>query len=535
MKQFKFICWVLPILVAITVIPPSYAQNIIGQKIFDATIEFEQGRYPSVLEILEQTSPTDPKMRGAKAYLMGLAHNKLQNYDLATKHFKTANQYKHPARDLYYEWGQALYANNQLEKARSIFKKSYHASYKSSESLYYTAYISQLLMEHRDAIQNYRKLIKTDREDPSLRQVARFQMAQSIFTLSESLSKERRKKLIDKTVLPLLRLALKTDPDGQAYKDIQLRVNELQDQFGLDPNKMVNGRRISPQKWKVYAAQRLKFDDNITLANDQPTVTITQQDSYISESVLDVSYESIFQREFALEYALRLQNIHHHDRSTPEVYSNDRYILTPTIKGTWEHKVAGKMASTEVSLSYDYTGQDADAKKENSFFSRSFNIGLAERIRILPYGDTVFKLKIKRYRNRLENQHFNSVGFGVDQIAILPNNHLLVALLNYTDIDNFNNTLASTASIILRTDYIMTRVMPKVDLTFSLTFNALDTKEQSDQRGTEKTFTPSIKISRKITDSLRLSLEHSITNRSSLDEAKEYDKNVTNFELRYMY
>lgn len=529
----KCLCWAL--LVIFNFFPQAHAQTLVNQMIVKATTEFEQGRYNSTVATLQKVRPQSKSLKGAKAYLLGMAHNKLQEYDLAAENFEQANLYEHPARDLYYEWGQALYANNQLEKAKAAFIKSYKAPHKTSESLYYMAYISQLLLEHKKATEYYKVLIKTDKEDPSLRQVARFQMAESILSLSEGLNEDEQYKVIDQTILPLLRLALKTDPDGQASKDIQSRISELQDKYGLNPNKMVNGRRISPKRWKIYAAQRLKFDDNVTLANDQPTVTITQQDSYISESVLDISREDIFKREFGLEYGIRIQNILHHDRSTPDVYSNDRYVITPQIEGRWEHRLNDKMAATEISLSYDYTGQDADATKEKSFFSRSFNIGLSERIRLLPFGDTIFKLRFKRYRNKKEAQHFNSTGFGIDQIAILPNNDLLVALFNYTDVNNFNNTSSSTASLILRADYIMTRVIPRTDLTFSFTYNALDTKEQSEARGTEKTITPSIRLSRRILDSLRLSLEHSISNKSSLNEANEYDKSVTTFELRYLY
>lgn len=524
----------MPIFLILVVVSQANAQS--NKKLInDAAFEFQSGSYSSSIELLNKAKTRDKKLTALKFYLLGLSYNKIQNYQQAAQSFKKAHENEHDAKDLYYEWGQALYANNQLEQARKAFHESYVLSHKATESLYYKAYISQILLEYRRAIKYYKELIKTDKNDPNLRQIAHFQMAESILSLSENFKKKKKKLVIQKTVLPLLRLAVKTSPKGDAHKDIKQRIQELQDQFGLDPNKMVNGRRISDKRWKVYAAQRLKYDDNVTLANDQPTVTITQQDSYISESVLDFTYESIFQREYALEYRLRLQNIHHHDRKTSEVYKNDRYVLSPEIKGTWEHKINGKMAASELSFTYDYTGQDVDAQKEKSFFSRSFNIGLSERVRLLPFGDTVFKLKYKRYRNKSELQHFNSFGFGVDQIAILPNRDLIVALFNYTDIDNFNNTNASSATLVLRADYIMTRIIPKVDLTFSLSFSALDTKEQSETRGTEKTVTPSIKLSRKISDSLRLSFEHSVTSKSSLSEQNEYDKKITSFELRYLY
>lgn len=534
MKQIKRIGKAL-LIIHVLYFTQAHAQDFINQTIVKATTDFEQGRYNSTVKLLQKITPKKNRPKGAKAYLLGVAHNKLQEYDLAAKNLKKAHSLNHSARDLYYEWGQALYANNQLELARKNFNKSYNIPYKTSESLYYMGHISRLLLEHKKAISYYKTLIKNDKEDSSLRQVGRFQMAESILALSEKLNEDQQQRIVDQTVLPLLRLALKTDPHGQALKDIESRLRELQDKFGLDPNKMVNGRRISPKRWKVYAAQRLKFDDNVTLANDQPTITITQQDSYISESVLDFSHEDIFKREFSLEYGLRIQNIIHHDRSSPDVYSNDRYVLTPQLDGSWEHRINGKMAVTKLSLSYDYTGQDIDGNKEKSFFSRSFNLGLTERVRLLPFGDTSFKIKFKRYRNKKEAQHFNSMSLGVDQVAILPNGDLLVALLNYTDVDNFNNTKASTANLILRADYIMTEVISKTDITYSFTYSALDTKEQSETRGTEKTLSPSIRVSRKVSDSLRLSLEHSFSHKSSLSQANEYDKNVTTFELRYLY
>jgi tetratricopeptide (TPR) repeat protein len=535
LKQLKCLIWALLIFTNLSILSSSYAQSNVDQVIINATKDFEQGRYDSTIKILENLNPKRKQIIGVKAYLVGLAYNKLQAYDLAVESFKIASQYNHPARDLYYEFGQALYANNQLEQARTAFIKSYKTPHKVSESLYYMAYISQLLLEYKKAISYYKILIKTDKEDPSLRQIARFQMAESILSLAENLKEKVQKRVINKTVLPLLKLALKTDPNGEAYKDIEGRIFELQNKFGLDPNKMVNGRRISKKRWNIYAAQRLKFDDNVTLANDQPTVTTTRQDSYISESVIDISHEQIFQRQFVLEYGARAQNILHHDRSTAEVFSNDRYIISPKISGRWEHKLAEKMASTQLDLSYDYTAQASNVEKERSFFSRALNFTLSEKIRLFSLGDTTFKINVKRYRNKENAQHFDSVGFGINQIAILPNQDLVVAILNYTDVDSFNNTNASTASLILRGDYIMTDVLPKTDVTFSFTFNALDTKEQSDTRGTEKTISPRLKLSRKISNSLRLSLEHERSKRSSQRDVNEYDKSVTKFELRYIY
>lgn len=511
-------------------ISSSYADD---KSLIEAFKQFKMGSFTGTLEALEKFKTKNPKLLATKKYLEGLSHNRLQDYDLAAEALTEAGKADHDAEDLYYELGQALYADNQLARARAAFIKSHENGYMVSSSLYYMGHISQILYENDKAIVYYDEILRDEKKDIRIRQIARFQRAESMLLMAEDRPGVEIKKLAEETILPQLRRSLDEDKDSSVVADIQRRILEIQTKFGLDPNRMINGRTISTKKMNLFVSQKLRTDDNITLANDQPTVATTKQSSLISDTTASGSYSWSFKRKYAVTPEIRFQNVHHFERNIPAVFTNDRYTITPTLRTRYEHTMFGKMTSTLFNIGYDYAAQDKLAIQEKSFFSRSLTYTLGQRIRLISYGDTTFRFRIKKYDAHSDNLSNDTTGFSIDQIAVLPNSHLMIFNFSFDSVDNYNNPIASTASMTLRTDYVMSNIFPQWNLDLSLSYNALDTKEQSDVRGTEVTLSPAVKLTRRVFNKYRLIFEYAYNTKSSDSPDSEYQKNLMTFELRY--
>jgi tetratricopeptide (TPR) repeat protein len=80
-----------------------------------------------------------------KSYLLGLCSSRLRKYDEAILHFREALKKGAKDTDLNYEYGQALFANNNLAQAREEFKKSAAKNFNYIASIYYVAHISEIL------------------------------------------------------------------------------------------------------------------------------------------------------------------------------------------------------------------------------------------------------------------------------------------------------------------------------------------------------------------------------------------------------
>lgn len=497
--------------------------------------EFNQGSYAQTLNILSSIRSSDKDVLSTTAYLKGISHARLQQFTRAAQALIESSKLNHQAKDLYYELGQALYARNQLADARTAFARSAKQDHMITVSLYYMAHISQILYEHDQAIVFYDEILKRESEDKSMRQVARFQKAEVELLKAEELTQNIQEKLVKEKILPELQLALKEASETPAEADIKRRIGEIQDKFGLDPNKMANGRFLPLNPWTINYTQKFRYDDNITLANDQPTVVSTLKDSFISDGTFFASYQKNYFRRISIIPEIRLQKLFHHDRGTPEVYTNDRYTIAPGVRARHEHQIFGKMAATLVQAQYDYTAQDKFAMKDHGLFARSVTLGIGERIKFFSFGDTTLTYKRRSFRAYQESLDNDTTTFSLDQVVILPNRHLAVFVFQYDDTDNFNSPNNSTSSTLFRVDYIITNLMPKLNLNLGLGYTLLDPKLQKEARGTEPSWNPSIKVSHYLTAKLRIGFEYNYTSKTSEDAIREYSKHTTGLELRYDY
>lgn len=504
------------------------------QRLAQALSAFNRGNYSEAIRETDQIKTTNTRILSSSLYIKGLSHARLQQFTRASEALTEAARLGNDSSDLFYELGQALYARNSMNEARSAFIRSHQAGHMKAVSLYYLAHISQLLYDNDRAVRYFDELLNEQTADGNLRQIAHFQRAETLLILSEDRPRRERRELARETILPELDLALSLAEEGNAAADIRRRRQEIMDQFNLDPNKMINGRLIPSKRLTLNYSQKLRCDDNITLANDQPTVVTTQRDSYISDSSLYGSYHIPLWRIVSLVPELRLTKIHHLDRTDSTVYTNDRFTVSPGLRNRVEHKLFGRQAAFLIQLLYDKTQQDREATKSLESFSDTWTYGLGYRIRALPWGDTTIRYRFKTYRAFNNNLDNDTHTFSLDQSFLLPNRHLAVLLLQYDDVDNFRNPLTSSSTFMTRLDYIMTNIVPRTNLYLGLSYMGITTDRQP-ERGTEVTWSPSVRLTRRISPNFRIGIDYNYSQKSSNLVSNEYVKNTTSLELRYDY
>jgi len=498
----------------------------------DAITNYKLGSYQTMVESLEKFKPNQ-KQIATKFYLLGIAYNKLQNYEKAGLALRRAIQLKSDAPDIWYEFGQASYANSDLRMSLQSFKKSYSLKYKETESLYYMAHISQILEDYQSARDYYIKLGKHPQIDKDLVQVSRFQLGEVLLSMAES--RDDANRLVESYVLPQMEQARKSNEKSDIAPEIETRIKEIQVRYGLDPNRLINGKLIPEQRWDISFQQEVNYDNNVTLATDVPTAAATQKESYIFDSTFNAKYLAAFKGKYLIEPSLRINNKKYAETSEPTVFQNDSYDITASTVFKREHTFKEKPATFGVGFDYKYIARDRLQQKQKILFARSTTISFFETLKLNTYGDTTLRFKIKDYQAFTEAQNNKTITLAADQIIVTSTGTLFIALVN-ADFISAETELNSTNAFLFRVDHLRPNFISNFTLSAGLGLTILDTKLQSETRGTEKTINPSFKLIKKINDYVSMQLTYDYTKNMSNDTLRyEYTKHVAGIRFRIKY
>ncbi len=497
---------------------------------------FKNGQYTKAISSLEKIS-TQEGLAGEKFYLAGLTYSKLQEYDKAYKNFELAINENNTHIDIYYEYGQALYASNELKAARRAFSESVKRKYNAPASLYYVAHISQILEEYPKATDSYTELIKSQDADNKIKQIARFQLAETMLLMmrEKNTEKEKLESSVEKYIVPMMKQALNTDKSTGAAIEIIQRIQEVEKEFNLDPNLLTNGKRISPKRYSGYVSQKVKFDDNISLINEENNVSQSKKESYIFESEVYGKYDFVLKKKFIISPDFRWNFIQHSDQNSPDVFQNDSFSLNANLKNKYEHMVRGQPASLMFDIEFSKINKDWKQEHKRIGYAKSTSFSLGELFNFFSVGDTSFKFKRKIYKGESEAINNNTNSLIGDQTIALPNQHLIIALFEADFVDNYNNSSTNTDSYLLRFDYLIPEILPKYTLAFAMATTVTDTKTQKSSRGTEFTFNPSLDLSKEINEKMKISINYDFTKNKSKLSDYSYQKNVFTTEFRYSF
>jgi tetratricopeptide (TPR) repeat protein len=492
---------------------------------------YKKGDYPQAIVELSRIQSRD--LQAARLYLKGLSHSRLQQFDKASKTFIRALKAKSIERDIYYELGQSQYASNELESARQSFKKSFKKGYKKATSLYYMAYISQILEEYVKAKKYYSQLTKMDNIEKNLKQIAQFQLAEVLTSLNRQKSDKR--EIVKKYIMPQYKKALNIDETSNLAIDIEKRIKELNIKYRLDPRIMINGRKLPKSPYTLRFFQKFSYDDNVTLETDLPTTTPTQKDSFIFDSFLLLRYQYAWHNRYVVSPELKSGSKFYGDRNNGDIYQNDSFYLAPSLKTRLEHTMFGKMASFLFEIQHNVTNRDRKKIKNRIFYGRSTTYVLGEQFRYFKFGNTAFRFKYKSYQSYDSSLDYGATTFQVNQTIIRSNGHIgmIIFINDLTRMDA--NSSSDTDSYMFRGDYIIPNYFKGYDLHFGFALTLLDTKMQSVTRGLETTINPSIELSRKINKNLAYSLLWEYTKNNSDEKIYTYEKQALTFQLKLRY
>lgn len=497
---------------------------------------FKSGQYSKALSALEKSDPKDFAL-GQQAYLQGLSYSKLQEYDKAIKSFETAINQKNENADLQYEYGQALYAANELKAARKAFRESAARKFNAPASIYYVAHISQILEEYPAAKESYTELIKNKEAEPKIKQIARFQLTETLLLMMREKIKGKKEleKSVEKYIIPMMKQAHNVDKGSPVAFEIDQRLQEIRKEFNLDPDLLINGKRIASKRYSGYFSQRIKFDDNISLTNEENNVQQSKKESFIFESEVYAKYDFVLKKKFIVSPEVRVNFVQHSDQDSPEVYQNDSLSINANLKNKYEHTAHGKPASFIFDLEFGKTLKDWKERHSRVAYSNSMSFGIGEAFNYFNAGDTTFKLKRKNFTGVNESISNHTTSISADQTISLPSQHLLIALLEASFIDNYNNTGSNTDTYLLRFDYLVPSIMPDYTLGLALATTLTDTKEQKATRGTELSLNPSIDLSKEINQKMKISVNYDYSKNKSKLSDYDYKKHVFSTEFRYSF
>ncbi len=497
---------------------------------------FKTGQYASALTELESLSFNQNSVAN-KEYLKGLTYSRLQEYDKAAIAFRKSIENGNTNPDIHYELGQALYANNDLKKSRAAFYKSSEVKYNTETSLYYVAYISQMLEEYEIAVETYTSILKSNKADSKLKQITRYQLAESMLMVAreKSPSPDDLKNRVSRFIIPMLQKAYEQDKTSQVSIEINGRLNEILKEFDLDPYTMKNGRKISSKPWALNFGLKSKFDDNISLTNQENNTSASFRESFIWETEAYARYETQFKKRVITAPEVRLTYVEHSDQQNSAVYQNDSMTLNINIKNKYEHLYNQMPASFIFDLDTSRVYKDYNSQKTRDFYAQAYTFTFGESFTYFKIGDSSIKFKYKIYNgeNSQINNYTKTLSF--DQIFFLPNNQLLVALLDASFTDNYNNSTSNTNSYLLRLDYIIPEIAPTYTLNLALATTLTDTLEQQTTRGHELMINPSVDLTKQINQNQKLSVSIDYTKADSDSVVYRYNKTVTTLEYKISY
>lgn len=497
-------------------------------------LEFKTGNYQKALDELAKIH-TNSEFEGTRNYLMALCYKSMQKHSQASTHFKAAIKLGKKSEDLLFEYGQTLFALNELVSAKRAFRISFEKGYKPDFSLYYLAHIGELLEDGTAVKKNYIKLIKDPRTEKSMKQVAYFRLAELIYERTKD--KFYANNYIAEYFVPLLDKAEAIDRESETANEIRSRYDEILLKHNMHPLLLDNGRMLSRTSTTFIFTQRYENDDNVTLQSDSPGLTSTNTDvaSSILTSEFFYSKRFVGGKYFVFLPEIRLSYVDYGNQSNPNVYQNDSYGISPAFRGSYNFGWNKKRTELLFELEHNYTARDKNQEKKRSFFGRSTTYTLGLRRRILKNGDTTLKLRQRNLTSYSDAISGPTTTLYLDQLFVRENGHILVGLF-IMDMYRPNSDSNATDSYLFRTDYLMPRLFWGVDLNLNASATFLDTKEQSETRGVERNLSFGFKFQRRINKRWRVGINHQITSNKSKDaENYTYSKAVTGLELRYSF
>lgn len=507
--------------------PDSNTDKLIG----DFYKDFKAASYLNSLKTLDSLKNISGQ-QGFAYYWKGITLNKLQRFVDAIEEFKKAEEFKANYKDMYYEYGQALYAADKLELARKAFGKSVVNRHMTGVSLYYMGFISQNLEDYKTAAKYYREIESLPSEEKNeVLQAAQFQMAEVYLLQAEK--DNQPKKLIKKFVIPQFKTAYKTDKKSGIAPQILKRIEELEIRYGITLDKMANGRPTNKPRLYLKLSQEFKYDTNVILQTSAVQNTAEDKSAPVSKTEVMSRYSFYPNNRISLIPEFKY-NYSKHYGDEPKIYKNDTYTIAPAVRTSYEYTLFGKMSSHLFDYDYNYNGRDVYQKKDIQFNNRSYTFMFGQKWNFIPWGETTLRYKKKQFYSYLETGDTKTTTFGLEQLLNLPKSHVLFLIASF-DQNKVRDNSQDTDATTLRLDWIIPRIRDWVTPTLSYTYMLNDPIYQKQDRGLEKMQTAGVKLTRGF-GKLRANAKYDYTKNTSKNKLLyDYEKQIYALEIEYLF
>jgi len=498
----------------------------------DVYTQYKMGDYETALDKLNALMG-DEDLRATVFYMKGLCHSKLQEYGKSVANFKRAIRSGSDAKDLYYEYGQALFATKNYSKAKMAFVKSIRNRHLQDTSLFYLGYVSQTQKQYGKAKKFYRKLIRYSYAKKDLIQASHFNIAKIYLAQAEKTPYPAA--AVEKYVIPALNTALGIDEKSLTSTDIRKKKYAVMKKYDLLGYKLANGRMLSRQRWALSAIQSTTYDSNVVQEADQTTLRATQKSSWSSKSTASASWEQPIKKRLVVTPSISAFYQHYFDRTHSNIYQNDQYGFTPVLEASYEHTLFKKPGSLIFTGTYDYLAKDYKAKKKKLFFSRSYTFSIGEKFNLFDIGFTQFVVSRKDYNSYRTSSDSKTTTVSLNQAATMPwwDGHLMLATL-YGDFNRYSSRSQNTNDYGARIDYFVQDVYYGITVGPYFTLILTDTMSQDKTRGMEKSYNPGIKANKTWLDHFTTEIDYNYVNKTSKDKKNyDYTEHMIAFNLSF--
>jgi len=521
-------------------VPAVTNDHSFDQGLKDAYDAFQHGKYLQTRDRLtvlagevDARVEKNKTLLGLLSYWRGVTANRLNEFTNAITFFEQAIGFDYRPKDIYYEYGQALYAADKLKPARVAFGESFKRGHKRGVTLYYLGFISQTLDDDKQAVTFYRAIegLPVEEQEGTL-QASKMQMGDMFLNRAEK--RPDTIKVVETYVIPYYKEALEVDPDSNLSKEIQAKIAGLQQKYELVLYRMRNGRPTPVPPYFLRLAQDFTYDTNPVFAATETTNSEAKQGSIVSKSEAFGCYSFFYKNIMSFSPEVRGIFTRHLKRE-PEIYRNDNWVIAPALRTAYEHHLGKKQASLIGDVDYSYSNRDRDAEEKMKFNARVTTYTLGERVvGLLGVGETTVRLRHRNFESYNTTANSKTNGLGFEHILPRPGGQLYIFNVGY-DQTRVDNEQFDTNTIFLRADVILPEWKWKLTPQFGFGLTLTD-PINNDARGQEKTLNPSLRLSRPLGNGFRVSVHADYMENQSKDDANfAYKKTFYGTELEYVF
>jgi len=539
----KLLVWTLALTISAGGLSAYAAENTsVGKDVGLTKVQelFESGRYQAVVEELKilEKKITDKKKLAFISYWRGIAANKAQDFSEAEQSFEKALRLGHNSEDLNYEYGQALFASQKLNEARTQFHESLKKNFKRAICLYYMGFISKEMNERKKAFTYFKAISKLPAdESKEVSQASEMQIGD--IYLDQVDSHPNAFKAVETTVIPQYQAASAMDPESKLAPVIKEKIIELQRKYDLILFQLRNGRQTLNPPYFLRLAQEIGKDSNVTFRPNETTVVSADQSSMFSKTTANGRYTFYHHDFLSISPEITFNKSYYFNR-TSAIYRNDNYLIAPALRTAYEHTLRKKPASFLVDYDFneahrDYNSQNQEIYELLSYNSTAHTLMVGERFWLFDNrGETVLRVRRRFFDSYSDSSDANTTSLVAEQIWPMGDKTLL--FYGSYDMTRVREDSFDTNALTTRLDLLLPRYKDWFTPTVGLSVTTTDPVNNRTARGREWLYNPSARLAKTFWKSWRANLKFDYMHNQSKDQENfAYKKSLYSFELEYLF